>query len=130
MLRLELTTQWVERTFHTSGTALQEARGLEWGEEKGNDAMLRLESKKGADDAGPCRWLGGAWALFSVAREDIGEFWAVRRVMLPDLKEAGSSVCMFRTKVKHRDQGGGYCDGPGRKVAGQVWDLKWMDSEI
>lgn len=51
-------------------------------------------------------------------------------LVLPDLKEAGSSVCMFRTKVKRRDQGGGYGDGPGRKVAGRVWDLKWMDSEI
>ena len=74
MLRLELTTQWVERTFHTDGTALQEARGLEWGEDKRNDAVLRLESQKGADDAGPCRWLAGAWVLFSVAREAIGGF--------------------------------------------------------
>lgn len=55
--------------------------------------------------------------------------WGCKKKMI-DLKEAGSSVCMFRTKVKRRDQGGGYGDGPGRKVAGRVWDLKWMDSEI
>lgn len=43
---LKLTTQWVERIFHTDETALPEAAGLAWvgGEEKNSDPVFRLES--------------------------------------------------------------------------------------
>lgn len=43
---LKLTTQWVERIFHTDETALPEAAGLAWvgGEEKNSDPVFRSES--------------------------------------------------------------------------------------